>query len=72
MLLALISDGDCIVLTLTRLGGKTTVFKVFDGGILIITLGQPRENSIHNFGHVNNFRLMFKHTMWKHRTSLPK
>ncbi len=35
-----ISDGDCIVLTVTRLKGKTTVFKVFDGGILIITLGQ--------------------------------
>ncbi len=34
-----ISDGDCIVLTLTRLQGKTTVFKVFDGGILTITLG---------------------------------
>ncbi len=42
-----ISDGDCIVLTLTRLGGKTTVFKVFDGGILIITLGQSRNIPFH-------------------------
>ncbi len=28
------------MLTVTRLGGKTTVFKVFDGGILVITLGE--------------------------------